>query len=122
MLSAMMLEIKKIIKNSIVNRTSGKNTEIVSCIPRRYGIKDKMISYTLYVLKIIIIIIYAPILLCFLLFESELFLKIVRQVIVISYSIFFIVFMYTLFNQNKKVFSSDEITIDIEYKDKIKSF
>ena len=83
------------------------------------NVSDKLFSVS----KIILTIIFLPLIIIFAIFKNDLFLKIFKQIIVILYLIFFIIFIYTLFNQNVNITSNIEIIKDIPInKDRIKSF
>lgn len=83
--------------------------------------KKKLYFINLY--KGIVAFVFLPVILVFLLFEKKIFLKVFKQVIVILYFIFFLVFIYTLFNQNKNIINNDisvrEISVNMN---KIKNF
>ena len=83
--------------------------------------KKKLYFINLY--KSIVAVIFLPVILVFLLFEKKIFLKVFKQVIIILYFIFFLVFVYTLINQNKSIINNDisvrEISVNMN---KIKNF
>ena len=83
--------------------------------------KKKLYFINLY--KGIVAVIFLPVILVFLLFEKKIFLKVFKQVIIILYFIFFLVFVYTLINQNKSIINNDisvrEISVNMN---KIKNF
>jgi hypothetical protein len=47
---------------------------------------------------------------------------VMKQVVVIMYSIFLIMAAYTLLNQNKKIGDGEQVVIDLNYRHKIRDF
>lgn len=89
---------------------------------RLFGI-NKALFFLLYFCEVIVSLIFCPIILVFMAFENKMFLKIFKQVVVILYFIFFLVFIYTLFNQNKSIVDDTKISTTIRINmNKIKDF
>lgn len=89
---------------------------------RMFGV-NKILFFIIYFCKIIASLVFLPIILVFVIFENKLFLKIFRQVVIILYFVFFLVFIYTLFNQNKIIVDNTKITKSIRINmNKIKDF
>ncbi len=85
-------------------------------------LKSKFTNYFFNIIKLIFAIIFTPLFLVFSLFEIKLFLKIFRQIVAIIYFLVFLIFIYTLFNQNKTIGTNEIIMVNIDFKDKIKNF
>lgn len=89
---------------------------------RLFGI-NKALFFLLYFCEVIVSLIFCPIILVFMAFENKMFLKIFKQVVVILYFVFFLVFVYTLFNQNKSIVDDTKISTTIRINmNKIKDF
>lgn len=89
---------------------------------RLFGI-NKALFCLLYFCEVIVSLIFCPIILVFMVFENKMFLKIFKQVVVILYFVFFLVFVYTLFNQNKSIVDDTKISTTIRINmNKIKDF
>ncbi|MBO4956967.1 MAG: hypothetical protein J6C50_03955 [Rickettsiales bacterium] len=89
---------------------------------RLFGI-NKALFFLLYFCEVIVSLIFCPIILVFMVFENKMFLKIFKQVVVILYFVFFLVFVYTLFNQNKSIVDDTKISTTIRINmNKIKDF
>lgn len=87
-----------------------------------YKNKNIFKKYIQKTLKILIIIIFLPLIFVFYLSTIKEVSKIFKQVLVILYLVFFIVFIYTLFSQDKIITSNLETVRELKYIGKIRSY
>lgn len=98
------------------------NTIINEIFDNKQYNQNKIINIFLNILKVFIALIFSPLFLIFLLFQSSIFLKIFKQVVAIVYFMLFIVFIYTLFNLNRKIGNDEKVISNLEFKEKIRNF
>ncbi|MDR1498881.1 MAG: hypothetical protein LBS34_01150 [Rickettsiales bacterium] len=96
--------------------------EITDYMLYRRVSERRWVNSVVYVLKLVVVLVYIPLLLLFLLLNIQLFAKVMKQVVVIMYSIFLIMAAYTLLNQNKKIGDGEQVVIDLNYRHKIRDF
>ena len=88
---------------------------------------DKKLGKYLFIKKIILSPIYAlifilyPIYLFFKLFEFKTFSKILKRILFIIYLIFMTVLIYTIFIQNRRANSNEQVIIELDFKDTIEN-
>ena len=92
------------------------NDKIYNVLTRKHS------PIILSILKFIITLIFFPIALLFFLFNNENFIKIFKQIVVLLYTILYIVFIYSAFTFNSHRTKLNHLITNIDYSANIKSF
>lgn len=115
-------EKSKFFTSYLKNKSKTTSSYLKDKIDIELLLKNKFINCILNTFKIIFAIIFTPLFLIFSLFEMEIFLRVLKQIIAITYFLLFIIFVYTLFNQNKPIGKNEIVVVNIHFKDKIRDF
>ena len=92
------------------------NDKIYDVLTRKHN------SILLTTLKFIITLIFFPIALLFILFDNKNFIKIFKQIVVLLYTILYVVFIYSAFTFNSHRTKINHLITNIDYSANIKSF
>lgn len=80
-------------------------------------------NITLNFLKIVLLILFLPILFLFTALENKIFLRIFKQIMFFLYLILLVIFIYTIATFKKHIdFEHKEVIIDVPFTNKIKDF
>ena len=101
-----------------------KTTVDYNCLfnDKIYDVLTRQHSSKWLLFKIIVTVIFFPIIFIFMCFENKNFIKIFKQIVVLLYTILYIVFIYSAFTFNSHRTKLNHLITNIDYSANIKSF